>query len=256
MGEISETFALVSLSVPVYLTVQSQLELNFSADRIHFSWENPERLGFSNGLEPWNDLNSTYFSLRYIYHWKRNWSYFVGGGLGAAWEEELADAYFYSSYIGMACRWNPNWSGYIGIGVSQGLEDTRFDPPFAGLYWNQTRREVSQSGWSAAIKWPPEGNISFTFNQRWKTHLNIGGFGKSYRLADDNKLSPSGILDLVVGYIGLFADFQPSQQLMISLGVIKYTGQRWDIQNDDGDSIEDVDTDPSEGLQFTVRWTF
>jgi hypothetical protein len=255
-GEVAETFALVSLSVPVIFTEQSQLELNFSADQLHFSWKNPERLGFSNGLEPWDDLNSTYLGLKYIHYWKKNWAYFIGGGFGAAWEEELSDAYFYNAYIGIVRNWSPNWSGYIGVGFNQGLEDTRFDPPFVGLYWNQTRSKGSPSGWSAAIEWPPEGNISYTFNQRWKTHLSFSGFGKSYRLADDNKLSPSGILNLIVGYAGLFADFRPSKQLMISLGVIKYTGQTWDIQNDDGDSLEDVNTDPSEGLQFTVSWTF
>jgi hypothetical protein len=256
MGEVAETFALVSLSVPIYLTEQSQLELDLSADQIHFSWKNPERLGFSNGLEPWDDLNSIYLGLKYTHYWKKNWAYFIGCGFGDAWEEELSDAYSYNAYIGIVRHWSPNWSGYIGVGYNQGLEDTRFDLPSAGLYWNQTRRKDSPSGWSAAIEWPPEGNISYTFNQRWKTHLSFGGFGKSYRLAEDNKLSPSGILNLGVGYVGLFMDFRPSKLLIISLGVIKYTSQVWDIQNDDGDSIEDVNTDSTEGLQFTVSWTF
>jgi hypothetical protein len=256
MGEVAKTLTLVSLSVPVILTEQSKLDITVSADRIHFSWKNPERLGFSNGLEPWDDLNSTYWGLKYTNNWKKNWAYFIGGGFGAAWEKELSDAYFYNAYIGIVRHWSPNWSGYIGVGFNQGLEDTRFNPPFAGLSWNQTRRKGSPSGWSATVELPPEGNISYRFNQRWTARLSFGGIGKSYRLADDNTLSPSGILNLAVGYVGLFADFRPSRQLLISLGVIGFTGQMWDIQNDDGDSIEDVDIDPSRGLQLTVSWTF
>jgi hypothetical protein len=255
-GEVAETFALVSLSVPIIFTEQSHLELNVSVDQIHFSWKNPELLGFSKGLEPWDDLNSTYLGLKYTNYWKKNWAYFLGGGFGAAWEEELSEANSYNAYIGIVRHWSSNWSGYIGVGFNQGLEDTRFDPPFAGLYWNQTRREGSPSGWSATIEWPPQGNISYMFNQRWTAHMSFGGIGKSYRLADDNTLSPSGILDLIVGYVGFFADFRPSKQLLISLGVIGYTGQFWSIRNDDGDSMEDVDTDPSRGLQLTVSWTF
>lgn len=265
-GAVELFFVEMAVSWPVDLTERSKVEFNFTGGIDHFEWKNPRQLNFSDGSEPWDTLYSADFSLTYIHAWNNKWHSFVGGGFGSGWEKEIEDSFSYRGFLGTTYRWRQNWQATLGVGLGRGPEKSATGPirgpegtslgPFAGVAWNKDRRELFQPGWCASIEFPPKGEVCYVINQSWAVHWNFGSFGRIYRLADSNDLSPSGLLAASFIKTGFAVDFQPSTSLFFSLGVFGALDNKWEIQDDDGNALQVVYLDNSLGVEFTASWKF
>ena len=265
-GAVELFFSEMAVSWPLDFTESSKLEFNFLGGIDHFEWENPQRLNFSDGREPWDNLYSADFSFTYNHAWNNQWHSFLGGGIGSGWEKEIEDSFSYRGFLGTTYRWKQNWQATLGVGLGRGPEKSATGPirgpegtslgPFASVSWNKDRRELFQPGLCVLIEWPPKGEVCYVINQSWAVHWGFGYFGRIYRLADNNDLSPSGLLAASFLKTDISVDFQPVTSLIITLGVFGALDNKWEIQDDDGNSLQTVYLDNSLGVEFSVSCKF
>lgn len=256
-AEVSVTSTIVGTALPVNLTENSDLAVNFSGGVFHFDWSNTARLKFSNGQKPWGDLFSADFGLTYSYKWNKKWTSFIGSGVAAGWEKDTDDIFSYSGFLGSSYRWGQklNWKASLGLGFGHGPYGTAIGP-FASISWNEDQRKLFQSGWSFYLKFPLDVEIAYVFNERWAIHYNWRDSGAIFRLADDNDVSPEGLLAASFSKAGLTVDFRPIETLTLSLGFNHYFHKKLDIQDDDGNSLQTIKIDDSFGGRFSVSWSF
>jgi len=267
-AEVSVTSTIVGMALPTNLTENSDLEVKFSGGLYYFDWSDTERLKFSNGEEPWGDLYSAEFGLAYVYKWNKKWASFLGSGIGAGWEKDTDDIYSYRGFLGTNYSWGQrlNWKASLGVGFGRGLEETSGGffrgpygttlGPFGTISWNEEQRKLFKPGWSFYFKIPTDVEIAYVFNERWAVHYNWGDFGAIFRLADDNDVSPEGLLAASFTKMGLAVDFRPIETLTLSLAFSKYFHKKFDIQDDDGNSLQTIEVHDSFGVRFSVNWAF
>jgi len=267
-AEVSVTSTIAGIRLPVKLTENSDLEVKFSGGLYYFDWSDKERLKFSNSREPWDDLHSAEFGLAYAYKWNKKWSSFLGSGIGAGWEKDTDDIYSYRGFLGSSYRWgqNLNWKASLGFGFGRGPEEKSSGffsgpygttwGPFGGISWNEERRNSFQPGLSFNLKFPPDLKIAYVFNEHWIVSFNLSDIGKIFRLADDNDVSPEGLLAVNYSKAELAVDFRPIERLTLSMGFSKYVQKKFDIQDDDGNSLQTIEVHDSFGGHFSVSWAF
>ena len=257
VGEAEEIFARIALSLPIPLSDSSHLRVKISGEQAFFDWVESDNIAFSNGRDPWDNLYSSDIGLRYLHKWNRSWSTFLGGGLGAAWEEEMDDSYSYSGNMGAMYRSSPSLIWTFGVAFTKGPEDSRAFP-ILGLAWNQSRPGESgeyQSGWSVSLG-IPRTEIRYSVNRMWDFYCNMGMHRGTYRLAEDSEVSPSGLVEMERYESGLFVDIRPAKQLTLCIGMVYHFGREWEIQDAGGNEIQEVDIDDAVGLKFALRWIF
>jgi hypothetical protein len=267
-AEVAVTSAMAGISLPVNLTENSDLEIQFSAGLYYFEWNDSELLKFSNGREPWNDLYSAEFGLAYVYRWNKKWSSFLGSGIGAGWEKDANDMYSYRGFVGQGYRWGQklNWKASLGFGFGRGPEKISGGfisgpygttlGPFGGLSWNEEQRTSFQRGWSFNLNFPPNFKIAYVFNEQWIASFDWKYIGRIFRLADNNDVSPEGLLAVSYGKVELAVDFRPIQKLTLSIGIGEYFHKAFDIQDDNGISLQTIEVHDSFGGRLSVSWFF
>ncbi|QTA88325.1 DUF6268 family outer membrane beta-barrel protein [Desulfonema magnum] len=251
-GKAEKTCSGVSLTLPVHFDTQARLELKFRADQISYDWDDAEKIVFSNGREPWDKLRSADMRLKYIHNYTRYWSALAGFNLGAAWEDETRDSYSYGGYLAAVCRTDFNLSYFIGAGVIRKPEDVIYIPVL-GMRWNSMAE--NGSGWSVSLGMP-RTEIRYSFNEILAVYCNAKMDMKTYRLKDENKVSPSGLLEIKGFTGGLFADIHLMKPLRLSLGMTYLFGREWEIQDKDGETIQDVDIEDALGASVGLSWIF
>ena len=102
----------------------------------------------------------------------------------------------------------------------------------------------------------PLSEIAYVFNEKWAVHLNWGEFGGVFRLSDDNQVSPRGLLAAKVNKVGLTVDYRPVKSLTMSLAVNEYFHKEFDIQDNNGNTIDIIEVHDSFGGLFSIRWAF
>ena len=267
-AQVSITSTVAGMALPINLTENSDLQVKFSGGLYYFDWSDTERLKFSNGQEPWDDLYSAEFSLAYVYKWNKKWASFLGSGIGAGWEEDTDDIYSYRGLLGTNYSWGQrlNWKASLGFGFGRGPEKKSSGffsgpygttlGPFGGISWNEEQRKSFQPGLSFKLQLPLNLQIAYVFNEHWAINFNWRNFGKIFRLADDNDISPEGLLAISYSKSELSVDFRPIEKLTLSLGFSEYFHKEFDIQDDDGNSLQTIDVHDSFGGRLTVSWAF
>ena len=256
-AQVSVTYSAAGMVLPVNLTENSDLKVKFSGGLYYFDWSDTERLKFSNGQEPWDDLYSAEFGLSYVYKWNKKWASVLGSGIGAGWEKDTDDIYSYRGFLGTNYSWGQrlNWKASLGFGFGHGPGGTQLGP-FGDISWNEEQRNSFQPGWSFKLEFPPDLQIAYVFNEHWAINFNWSHLDKLFRLADDNDISPEGLLDFSYSKSELSADFRPVETLTLSLGLSEYFHKEFDIQDDGGNSLQTIEVHDSFGFRFSVNWAF
>jgi len=92
-AEVSVTSTVAGMALPINLTENSSLQVKFSGGLYYFDWRDTERLKFSNGQEPWDDLYKAEFGLAYAYKWNKKWASFLGSGIGDGWKKDKDESH-------------------------------------------------------------------------------------------------------------------------------------------------------------------
>lgn len=253
-GKVEDISSGISLRVPVRLDGKSDMELSFKGEQTAYDWTDPGNITFSNGRDPWDTLYSTELSLSYSHHWNQTWSGLAGAIVGAEWEEDMEDSYSYGGYMGFMYRTDFNLSWIVGVSFFQRPEETFFFP-MLGATWNQGEPGESRAGWSASLG-IPKTEIRYSFDNVFDIYCNLEIDINTYRLKDDSEVSPSGLVEMTGFTGGLFLDIRPMKPLGISLGVMHSFGREWEIQDRNGDTVQNVDIDGTVATRAMVSWTF
>lgn len=255
-GELAVTSTTARVSFPFQLTEKSDLTFEASGSRFLFDWDNTENIGFSNGLNPWDDLNSARVRLKFNYNWNPQWISFTNVYTSAAWEEEIDDSYSYGASIGTVFLGPYNLRWTLGIGSGQGPENGYWGV-FGGIGWNQHKKEEGQPGIFASLNWPLEAEIGAVINEKWLVRAIRWQTGRTFRLADDNDLSPSGLLVRSVEAVGIFFEYKPIKKFSIALGGSYVFRHQYEIQNEKGDQIQSyVNINAALGATLNFRFRF
>lgn len=253
-GDVEESYSGLSAVIPLHINRQSLMKLKFSGDRRCYSWNDVEDIAFSRDDDPWKELSSADIGLKYVYNQSQSWSFLGGANIGAAWETQTEDAFFYSGLLGVIYRTSPNMSWMAGISLTMLHEENLFFP-FLGMTWEQKTADGKPAGWSVKLG-APETEIRYSFNDILQVYWNAEMDMRQYRLDDDSDVSPSGLLEITGLKSGLFADIRPMKPLRISLGVNYLFEREWEIQDKDGDKLWNADIEDSFGVAAALNWTF
>ena len=253
-GKVEDICSGISLTVPVKLDGQSSMELTLKAEQTAYDWTEPGDIIFSSGHDPWDNLYSAELGLNYSHHWNQSWSGLAGVVLGAEWEEDMEDSFSYGGYMGFMYRTDFNLCWIVGVSFFQKPEETFFFPIF-GAAWNQGEPGESRAGWSASLG-IPETEIRYSFNEIFDIYCNVEMDIDVYRLKDDSEVSPSGLVEMSGFTGGLFLDIRPMKPLSISLGVMHRFEREWEIQNNNGDTVQNVDIEGVAATQVILSWMF
>ena len=255
-GELTVTSTTARVSIPFQLSEKLDFTFELSGSRFFFDWDNAENLKFSNGLTPWDDFNSARVRLKLNYQWKPQWISFTNVYTSAAWEEEIDDAYSYGASLGTVFLGPYNLRWTLGIGSGQGPENGYWGI-FGGIGWNQHKKEEGRPGIFASLNWPLEAEIGAVINEKWLVRGNRWQTGRTFRLADDNAVSPSGLLVRSVEAVGIFIEYKPIKKFSIALGGNYVFGHQYEIQNENGNKIQSfVNIDAALGATLNFKLQF
>ena len=254
-GQVAITTLEINFSLPVNLSTNSNLGINWGVGRSFFDFRKTDNLKFSNGSRPWSDLYFSNAGFNFNYIWNKKWSSFIGLGGNAGWEDEIDDAF--SLYESFGASYNSafdlRWT--LGVGFRQGPENNGWGP-FGSIAWNEDRKSKGQPGFCASVNWPPAAEICYVVDSKWAVRSNFAEFSGIFRLADDNDVSPSGLLITVVEKISLSVDYMPIAPLLLTFGIAYNMERCWDIGNEGGSTLQTVDLDEALGFQFNINWVF
>ena len=255
-GELAVTSTTARVSIPLRLTEKLDLTFELSGSRFFFDWDNTENIKFSNGLTPWDDFNSARVRLKLNYQWNPQWISFVNVYTSAAWEEEIDDSYSYGASLGTVFLGPYNLRWTLGVSSGEGPEEGYWGV-FGAIAWNQHKKEEGQPGIFASLNWPLEAEIGAVINEKWLVRGNLWSTGRIFRLADDNAVSPSGLVVRSVEATGIFLEYKPSQKFSIALGGSYVYRHGYEIQNETGDQIQPyVNINAALGATLNFRFKF
>ena len=255
-GEVAVTSAGGTASMPFQLADKLNLTFELSGNRIFFDWDNTENLKFSNGRKPWDDFNSARVRLKLNYNWNPQWTSFANVHTAAGWEEEMDDSYSYGASIGTVFQspYNLRWT--LGACSGEGPENGYWGV-FGGVAWNQHKKEEGQPGIFASLNWPPAAEIGTVLNKKWLLRWNLWQSGGIFRLADDNALSPSGLVVASVERTGLFVEYKPIRKFTVTLGGSYVFRHQYEIQNENGNKIQsNLHIDAALGATLNFKFNF
>jgi hypothetical protein len=255
-GKLSVTSTSGRASIPLQLTDKLNLSFELSGSRIFFDWDNTEDIAFSNGLKPWDDFTSARLRLKLNYQWNPQWISFGNAYTSAAWEEEIDDSYSYGASIGTIFMGPYNLTWTLGVGSGQGPENGYWGV-FGGIGWNQHKKEEGQPGIFASLNWPLKAEIGAVINEKWLVRGNLWSTGRIYRLANDNAVSPSGLVVRSVEATGIFLEYKPIKKFSITLGGSYVFRHQYEIQNENGNKIQSlVNIDAALGATLNFKFKF
>ncbi len=251
-GEVEVLSGGISVSMPVRFNEQFGMDISLSGNQTAYNWTNPERIFFSNGREPWDDLYSSQIGINFSYHFDKTWSMFFGGNFGAAWEKQTDDAYQYGANIGVAYNLSDHKTFILGAAYQRLPEKNELMPIF-GFSWNMKGEE--KSGWSFSIG-VPQTEIRYSFNEMFDISCNLSGNRGTYRLDEENKVSPSGLLEIKEFGTGIVADIYFSESVKLSGGVTYYFDREWNLQDKNGNTIRKIDIENAFGGKVVLSVSF
>ena len=254
-SEVAFIVTELGFSLPFHLTDTNNLDFSFTGGRVFSDWHNRKNLKFSNGRKPWDDLNFSSASLTISHGWNKNWTSFVGGAIAVGWEEEIDDASSFTEFIGTSYQSAFNLKWTLGVGFGQEPEESGWGP-FGGVTWNEDRKNEGDPGFCASIDWPPAAEVCYVVNKKWAVRLNYTTIGGTFRLADDNEVSPSGLVKPSLESYVLFVDYKPIPSLSLNLAVNYNFEHQWEIQDEDGNGFHTLYIDDAVGFLFEISWIF
>lgn len=254
-GEVEETKMGISFFMPAMLLDDLSFEFGAGFSNTVYDWTDPKYFHFSRGKKPWESLSYADVGCRFTQFWDKAWSSFLGVNLISAWESEMNDSFSYGLTMGAMYHSIGGMSFVFGAGYFLQPGDNDLIYPIIGVGWNRGGGDTKGIGFSGSVGYP-ETEIRYTFNEWWTMRMNFESNLVMYRLEDDSWVSTSGLVEISGYSAGLFADFYPIEPLKLSIGLSYDFDREWNLMNEDGDDIGNVDVDNSISGSFEISWTF
>lgn len=220
----------------------------------NYSWDDEDDLPFLTGTgnDAWDTLHSLWLGAQHGDHISGNWSYFVRGGVSSAFEEEMEDSFGAVALGGAAYDLGSGWEVQAGVGGKvHPVKNTLF--PVLGVSWEGKSAGGQKRFFS--LKYP-KAEAGYGFSEEWLLRAAIGTEGDTYRLADDSDVSEEGYADISEWNAGLYVDWTPATNLMFTLGAEYRFAREITIYDDDGDELDEYDSDAAPAVTLSVGYSF
>lgn len=218
-----------------------------------FDWENIGSLSFGNGSDdPWERLHRFSLGAGHQGDITDKWFYHTGFSLSSTFEDEMAGSYGGAVRGGLGYKLTDYITIMAGVAVMHNPLSTSFMPNLAISYENLDK---SGAGWSGRIGLPAT-EMSYHFDAAKALRLSVQPKGQTARLSNDSTVEQKGYVKTSTWKTGLYYDWNPSDDIRLSLGPEYHFGRKIEIYNSDKDKVVDEHIDNSWGGMFRFRYRF
>lgn len=250
-GHVSISRAATGLSLRAPITDRIELGLGVDTEYSHYDFGGFDLAGSS---DPFDDFLTVGFSPTIAYQMSEQWSVFGGPRIAYAGESgaDSSDAYRFGGFAGVRYQASEAAWFSLALGVFERFEDDALVIPFPGFSWRIDERtrlftEADSVGPGVALERRLTEDVVVSLFARFEP--------RDFRLASDSVL-PGGVLQDDRVTLGAFAKWTPAQNVELDFAVGGVVYQEFEIIDDDGDTIDDIETDPALqiGLRLRVRF--
>lgn len=251
-GEVGVTRAGadVALLIPVGEKLRISAGLDFEAS--FYDWDSPDNVVPGSGSrDPWDEVYSVTLSLSATYLLNDNWSIFGGGFVNSSGESgaDFSDTITGGGFIGIGYSFSPELTIQGGIGVRSRLEDDERFFPVIGVQWKISEQfSLRTEG--------PGLRITYAASDEWSFYLRGAYEDREFRLADDNRTVPDGVVRDQSVPIGLGVEWHAVEGLSIGLEAGAIVWQEYDIQSRSGRTLNEIETDPAPYIGLRIDYRF
>lgn len=176
--------------------------------------------------------------------------WFVGGIAQASgtFDADFGDTITGGGFVGFRHQVSENFALSIGGGLTTRLEDDPLFIPIIGLEWKTGKGiSITSEGLGLTLNAGVTDDVSFILS---------GGFElREFRLEDDNP-APQGVLRDSRALLGVGFQWRPSPSVAIELMGGAVVWQEFEIDDQDGNELAELNTDPTPFVRIGGRITF
>lgn len=179
------------------------------------------------------------------------WSVVAGGTVRAGYESgaDVSEGLTYGGFAAVGYRASANLSWQFGAAVRSQLEDNTLVLPYIGVQYQLSETTALRSK-----------GLGLELSMRINDELTASIFGQyelqAFRLADDNPLLPSGVMEDRMIVLGASAMWRPDEQFTLTATVGAAVWRELDFRDDDGSDLDEVELDPSSMLALRASFNF
>lgn len=223
----------------------------FGYERTSFNWDNAEELnlGSNRTSKPWDDLNTLMIGTSYPVELTDTLMLMTLLDISANYENEISgSAFAYSGMMILNYQFNDNLVLAGGAGVSKD-----------GVGWSAfpvIRVEYTYEDWMIAVGFP-NAEATYTINNEWAVRAAYDATGGLYKLDRNNAAEKDGFVDISQNFLGLYADWSPTEHFYISAGPEYRFAGYMQMYDNDGDKVgKKAKLKGSLGGALTLQYNF
>ncbi|MCI5207369.1 MAG: hypothetical protein D3910_00915 [Candidatus Electrothrix sp. ATG2] len=234
-----------------YTEVAAGMEWQFlvlDIDHRSYAWGGSDFLG-SN--EPFSQLTQIAPGLQYYHEFGNRWSIWAKGLALIGFEDgPSAEAITYNPQIITLYTLTSSLSLYCGAGVLYHPADTTFYP-VVGLTWNMKKKK----GIFGVLGFP-ETILRYGLTEQLALKLDILWENRIYQFAEENTVAAEGYIKVEDTLPGLHLEYEPLDDLLLSIGVRHYFERRLTFYNQKEQEMGEHEVESSWASLFKVEYTF
>lgn len=200
--------------------------------------------------DPFSEAYRIILRPQLVFTHSRQTSWFVGGIAQASgtFDADFGDTLTGGGFAGFRHQVSEDFAFSIGAGVTTRLEDDPLVIPIVGLEWKAGDGiSITSEGLGLTLSAGLSDKLSF---------LLTGGYElREFRLEDDNPL-PKGVFRDARATIGTGFQWRPLPNITLELVGGAVVWQEFEIDDQDGDEVAEVNTDPAPFVRFIGQITF
>jgi hypothetical protein len=258
-GDVSIWRAGGGVGAGYWLTRQVRLGASFDTERSWYEFDN------ATGLIPGTDdpidvAEETNVSARVLFIQNEEWAWFVGGRVTSGAEDgaDFGDSITGGGVVGARWQMDPRFALNFGLAATTRLEEDPLVLPLIGFDWTiNDKVRVSSTGpgvfdatdsLGARVFARVSDEVEVMLGGRWKL--------REYRLDESQTVASEGVLRDARFALDVGLLWKPADNISLGLigGVIPW--QEYGIDDEDGDEISEVNSDPAGFIAFGGRITF
>lgn len=251
-GEVSVTRAGADVALLIPIGEKFKLSTGLDFEASFYDWDSPDDVVPGSGSsDPWDEIYTVTLSLTGTYILDDKWSIFGGGFVSSSGESgaDFGDTITGGGFVGVGYAFGPELTVQGGIGARSRLEDDARVFPVIGVQWKISEQfNLRTEG--------PGLRITYAANDQWSFYLRGAYEMREFRLADDNRTVPDGVVEDQSVPIGFGVEWRPTGGLSIGLEAGAIVWQEYDIQSRSGRTLNEIETDPTPYIGLRLDYRF
>jgi hypothetical protein len=216
-----------------------------------YDWRDGAQYSGRQGAKPWDSLTAIAPGLQYYHVMESGWSLWAKFKAIAGFEDSVrSKSWTYNPQLIGFYPFNERFTLYGGVGMLYHPVDT-IVYPVIGVNWNKD----ASTGFSGAIG-IPETMVRYRFNSYLAARLDFEFDLGIYSLEKDNALAEQGFIKNEDMILGLHLEYEPVDQLRISLGLRRFFGRSFTVYDRQENELRSDDVDQAWSIIGGVSYWF